>query len=182
MNCKHCNAELEEGMKFCPVCGAALAEAETSAAQETPVVEEPTVTEETPTVEETPVVEAAPTVEETPVKKGLGAGKIALLVILAVAAIAVIAMLIMGGKGGNTPEETTLRDVMSRCVITCEATDTLESAVKKMEDAQIRRLPVTENGRPAGMLTLGDIAKRKDCKQQAAHALSEISSNLHKLS
>ena len=108
MNCKHCNAELEEGMKFCPVCGAALAEAETSAAQETPVVEEPTVTEETPTVEETPVVEAAPTVEETPVKKGLGAGKIALLVILAVAAIAVIAMLIMGGKGGNTPEETTL--------------------------------------------------------------------------
>ena len=82
----------------------------------------------------------------------------------------------------NAPEETSLRDVMSRCVITCESTDTLESAVKKMEDAQIRRLPVTENGRPAGMLTLGDIAKRKDCKQQAAHALSEISSNLHKLS
>jgi len=82
----------------------------------------------------------------------------------------------------NDPEEASLRDVMSRCVITCEVTDTLESAVKKMEDAQIRRLPVTENGRPAGMLTLGDIAKRKDCKQQAAHALSEIFSNLHKLS
>jgi len=84
--------------------------------------------------------------------------------------------------GENDPDETTLRDVMSRSVITCEATDTLEAAVKKMEDAQIRRLPVTENGRPAGMLTLGDIAKKKNCSALSAHALSEISSNIHKLS
>ena len=81
----------------------------------------------------------------------------------------------------NDPEETTLRDVMSRCVITCEATDTLEDAVKKMEDAQIRRIPVTENGKPAGMLTLGDIAKHNSCQSLSSHALSEISSNLHKL-
>lgn len=82
----------------------------------------------------------------------------------------------------NAPEETPLREVMSRSVITCEAGDTLESAVKKMEDAQIRRLPVTENGKPVGMLTLGDIANRKNCSELSAHALSEISSNLHKLS
>ena len=42
-----------------------------------------------------------------PAKTGLGAGKIALLVVLAVAAIAVIAALILGGKGGTTPAETT---------------------------------------------------------------------------
>lgn len=42
-----------------------------------------------------------------PVKTGLGAGKIALLVVLAVAAIAVIAALILGGKDGTTPAETT---------------------------------------------------------------------------
>ena len=81
----------------------------------------------------------------------------------------------------NDPQTTKLREVMSRCVITCEANDPLETAVKKMEDAQIRRLPVTENGRPVGMLTLGDIAKRKSCSALSAHALSEISSNLHKL-
>ena len=40
-------------------------------------------------------------------KTGLGAGKIALLVILAVAAIAVVAALVLGGKGGTTPAETT---------------------------------------------------------------------------
>lgn len=40
-------------------------------------------------------------------KSGLGAGKIALLVVLAVAAVAVIAALVMGGGGSNTPVETT---------------------------------------------------------------------------
>ena len=43
-----------------------------------------------------------------PAKKGLGAGKIALLVVLAVAAIAVIAALVLGGGSGTTPAETTL--------------------------------------------------------------------------
>ena len=85
MNCKHCNAELEEGMNFCPACGAAQAEPEAEAV-------------------ETPVQEA-PAAEEK--KAGLGAGKIALLVTLAIAAIAVVVALILGGKGGATPAETT---------------------------------------------------------------------------
>ena len=40
-------------------------------------------------------------------QSGLGAGKIALLVVLAVAAIAVIAALVMGGGNGNDPAGTT---------------------------------------------------------------------------
>jgi RNA polymerase subunit RPABC4/transcription elongation factor Spt4 len=28
MNCKHCNAELEEGVKLCPACGMAQEEPE----------------------------------------------------------------------------------------------------------------------------------------------------------
>ena len=79
MNCKNCQTELEEGVTLCPNCGTENAE---------------------------PVTEA-PAVEETPVKTGLGAGKIALLVVLAVAAIAVLAALILGGKDGTTPAETT---------------------------------------------------------------------------
>ena len=99
MNCKHCNAELEEGMNFCPACGAAQAEPETEAVEVTETVE----TVEAP-VEEAPV-EETPAVEEK--KAGLGAGKIALLVTLAVAAVAVGIALILGGKGGSNPGETT---------------------------------------------------------------------------
>lgn len=95
MNCKKCEAELEEGMKFCPNCGAAQDEAEV----------DQTIAEVL--AEETPAVEAAPAVEEAPAKNGMGAGKIALLVVLAIAAIAVVIALIVGGKGGETPAETT---------------------------------------------------------------------------
>ena len=48
MNCKHCNAELEEGVKLCPACGMAQEEPET-AVEEAPVLEETT---EAPVVEE----------------------------------------------------------------------------------------------------------------------------------
>ena len=87
MNCKHCNAELEEGVLVCPECGAEQQVPENQA-PETPVVETPA---------------------EQP-KTGLGAGKVALLVTLAIAAIAVVIALVAGGKGGtdtpNTPETT----------------------------------------------------------------------------
>ena len=99
MNCKHCNAELEEGVVLCPNCGMAQEESEI-------VVEDVPAVEEAPVVEETPVAEA-PAVEEAPAKTGLGAGKIALLVVLAIAAIAVVIALILGGKEGKEPAETT---------------------------------------------------------------------------
>ena len=99
MNCKHCNAELEEGVVLCPSCGMAQEEPET-------VVEDVPAVEEAPVMEEAPVAEA-PAVEEAPAKTGLGAGKIALLVVLAIAAIAVVIALVLGGKEGKEPAETT---------------------------------------------------------------------------
>ena len=104
MNCKHCNAELEEGVMLCPACGAAQSEPENEAAEVVETVEIPEVVD-TP-AEETPAVEDVPAAEEP--KAGLGAGKIALLVTLAIAAIAVVIALVMGGKGGTNPAETTV--------------------------------------------------------------------------
>lgn len=101
MNCKKCQAELDEGMKFCPQCGAETAEAP---AEENTLPEAP-VLEEAPAVEEAPVQAETPS-EEAPAKKGLGAGKIALLVVLAIAAIAVVIALVTGGAG-KEPAETT---------------------------------------------------------------------------
>jgi CBS domain-containing protein len=40
--------------------------------------------------------------------------------------------------------------------------DSIDDAIKKMEDADVRRLPVVEDGKPVGIVSLGDLAKAKD--------------------
>lgn len=104
MNCKFCNAELEENATVCPYCGKAV---ETAA--EEALTEEITPMEEAASVEETvPVEEAAP-VEETPAeapakkvkkeKKPMGKGakaiiavSLALVVLLGIATGVVAAL------------------------------------------------------------------------------------------
>ena len=81
----------------------------------------------------------------------------------------------------NDPGTTPLRDVMSRCVVTASPEEDLESAVKKMTDAQVRRLPVVEGGRLVGMLSISDLAKTAGCTELSAEALSGVTSNMRRL-
>ena len=46
---------------------------------------------------------------------------------------------------------------------------------------QVRRLPVVENGKLCGMVSLGDIAVREDTVYDAGDALMEISSGISSL-
>ena len=46
---------------------------------------------------------------------------------------------------------------------------------------QVRRLPVVENGRLCGMVSLADLARSTDCDTEAAEALSEISKNIRRM-
>lgn len=82
----------------------------------------------------------------------------------------------------STPENTPLKEVMSRCVITAAPEDDVESAAQKMSAAQVRRLPVVKNGRLVGMLSISDLAKAPGCSALSSNTLSEISSNIHRLS
>jgi CBS domain-containing protein len=76
---------------------------------------------------------------------------------------------------GRQPAQTPLRELMSPDVQTCREDDDLEEAAMRMEQAQIRRLPVIDDdGRLVGMLSLGDIATKGD-PDQASDALSGIS-------
>jgi len=43
---------------------------------------------------------------------------------------------------------------------------------------QIRRLPIMENGRLCGMVSLGDLAMQDETSIDAGDALTEISNNL----
>ena len=79
---------------------------------------------------------------------------------------------------GRLPENTKVREIMTAKVIA--ATPDMDTAVAAhlMGRQQIRRLPVVENGRLCGMISLGDLAVQKESSLDAGDALSGISSGL----
>jgi len=52
-----------------------------------------------------------------------------------------------------------LRDVMSSHVIWAEPDISIETAVQRMFNNKIRRLPILENGKLVGIVTVSDLAK-----------------------
>ncbi|MGI6040478.1 MAG: CBS domain-containing protein [Clostridiales bacterium] len=81
----------------------------------------------------------------------------------------------------SQPENTLVRDIMTKNVVSVSPEDDLREATRLMASEQIRRLPVVENGTIVGMLSLGDLAKTQMFDMEASKALSEISSNIKKL-
>ena len=80
--------------------------------------------------------------------------------------------------GDLDPDETAIREIMSRGVTTCRPDDDADDALRIMSAGQIRRLPVIGGGRVVGMLSLADLARRDNYSMEAAEALSEITSNI----
>lgn len=78
----------------------------------------------------------------------------------------------------RTPDATTVRDVMTNRVIVGRPDMDAAIAASLMGREQIRRLPVLENGRLCGMVSLGDLARKEECCMDAGEALTEISSYL----
>ena len=69
--------------------------------------------------------------------------------------------------GGADPAKLTAKDVMTKEVACCKASDSLEAASGLMQRRGVRRLPVLGKGdKVVGMVSLGDIT----------HALSEQAS------
>ena len=71
-----------------------------------------------------------------------------------------------------------VRDVMTGNVITAVPEMDAAMAAHLMGRRQIRRLPVVENGKLCGVVSLGDLAAREESAYDANDALSEISSNV----
>ena len=69
------------------------------------------------------------------------------------------------------PAATTLADICSHALTTVSPEDSLEQAVHLMRAKAIRRLPVVEDGRAVGMVSLGDLAVAREPDS----ALGEIS-------
>ena len=78
------------------------------------------------------------------------------------------------------PHKVPVREIMSRnCAVISPEEDAAEAA-RLMGAGQVRRLPVLEDGKVVGMVSLGDLAKCRACDREAAEALSEISENIHR--
>lgn len=69
---------------------------------------------------------------------------------------------------GRNPGTTTIGEVATQDVTTISPDDGFDAAVKLMRERNIRRLPVVENGKPAGIVSLGDLAMERDSKSVLA--------------
>ena len=76
---------------------------------------------------------------------------------------------------GKLPEKTLVREVMTPRVMSVGPEQQAALAAHMMGQQQVRRLPVVENGKLCGMVSLGDLAGREEMSDDAADALSEIS-------
>ena len=61
---------------------------------------------------------------------------------------------------GKDPRRTRVIDVATKLVFTCRSDDALTTALDLLASHNIRRLPVTEDDRVVGWLTLSDVSRR----------------------
>ena len=65
-----------------------------------------------------------------------------------------------------------LGDIVSSEVVCITPAESADDAIRLMRERALRRVPVVENGRPVGMVSLGDLAEERDPRS----VLGEISS------
>ena len=76
------------------------------------------------------------------------------------------------------PGETQVRQVMTEQVTAVQPDMQTGTAAHLMGRLQVRRLPVVENGKLCGMVSLGDMAVREETALDAGDVLTDVSSNL----
>lgn len=78
---------------------------------------------------------------------------------------------VRGVAAGRNPGEIRLSEICSGDVQTLSPGDPVDKAVKIMREKAIRRLPVVDQGRPVGVVSIGDLAVEQD----PGSALADIS-------
>ena len=76
------------------------------------------------------------------------------------------------------PANTQVRQVMTEQVTSVRPDMDTGAAAHLMGRLQIRRLPVVDNGKLCGMVSLGDMAVREETVMDAGDVLADVSSNL----
>lgn len=72
---------------------------------------------------------------------------------------------------GRNPTRTTVEEVMTRVLHTCDENESLEHAAQKMRQYSIRRLLVTKGGQVAGIVNFTNLIRNKGSKEIAENVL-----------
>ncbi len=67
---------------------------------------------------------------------------------------------VLGERGAAILDEK-IEQVMTRKVITCRPADTVAAIMEKMTEGKFRHLPVVEEGKVVGLISIGDVVKRR---------------------
>jgi CBS domain-containing protein len=71
-------------------------------------------------------------------------------------------IVVRGVAEGRDPESTAVSEVCTTGIETIDPDASVDDALRLMREHDIRRLPVTKNGRPVGILSLGDLAVERE--------------------
>lgn len=81
-------------------------------------------------------------------------------------------LVIRGLAEGHDPKSMMVGEICSKDVVTVEPDEPIDKVIKLMREKAVRRIPVVEEGKPVGILSLGDLAMRKD-KDSVLSVISE---------
>jgi CBS domain-containing protein len=79
---------------------------------------------------------------------------------------------------GRSSADTPVREIMSASVLTVAPGDSVNHCMKLMTDRRVRHLPVVDDGRVLGVVSIGDLVKAviEDQAQELEHMQRYISS------
>jgi CBS domain-containing protein len=69
---------------------------------------------------------------------------------------------VRGVAEGRDAESTSVSEICTTGIQAIEPDASVDDALRMMRDADVRRLPVVKNGRPVGIVSLGDLAVERE--------------------
>jgi CBS domain-containing protein len=78
---------------------------------------------------------------------------------------------------GKSSQETQVRDIMTQRVVCVQPNNTVDECMALMTDKRIRHLPVIENDKLLGVLSIGDLVKETISEQQ--FMIKQLESYIH---
>ncbi|MBX3155055.1 MAG: CBS domain-containing protein [Deltaproteobacteria bacterium] len=78
---------------------------------------------------------------------------------------------------GKPVDKLKVADIVTDQLVSVSPTSTVDEAIKVMRTHAVRRVPVVQDGKPTGILTIGDLARHQDPRSALAQISSAAANN-----